>query len=146
MHGAASSSAVPSGVQGVCPTGWHLPSDAEWSQLTDYVGSVPEYQCGGNSSYIAKALASTTGWHTDDWNCAVGNDQSLNNASGFGAVPAGSWGYGFAYAGYDAYFWSSTGGSSSYAYSLGLLHDDYEVYSDYEEYKYDGCSVRCLRD
>ena len=37
MHGAASSSANPSGVQGICPAGWHMPSDAEWTQLTTYV-------------------------------------------------------------------------------------------------------------
>ena len=37
MSGAASSSADPSGVQGICPTGWHLPSDAEWTTLTDYL-------------------------------------------------------------------------------------------------------------
>src|SRR4030042_875983 len=39
MNGAASSIANPSGVQGVCPTGWHLPSDAEWTQLTDYLAA-----------------------------------------------------------------------------------------------------------
>jgi uncharacterized protein (TIGR02145 family) len=38
MDGEASSTTNPSGVQGVCPTGWHLPSDAEWTELTDYLG------------------------------------------------------------------------------------------------------------
>ena len=38
MDGVASSSSVPSGVEGVCPVGWHLPSDAEWTILTDFVG------------------------------------------------------------------------------------------------------------
>jgi uncharacterized protein (TIGR02145 family) len=33
MNGAESSDANPSGVQGICPDGWHLPSDAEWKQL-----------------------------------------------------------------------------------------------------------------
>ncbi len=37
MAGATSSSSNPSGVKGVCPDGWHLPSEAEWMQLTDYV-------------------------------------------------------------------------------------------------------------
>ena len=36
MAGSSSSSANPSGVQAVCPSGWHLPSDAEWSQLTAF--------------------------------------------------------------------------------------------------------------
>ena len=39
MGNSSSSSSNPSGVQGICPTGWHVPSDAEWTQLTDYVGS-----------------------------------------------------------------------------------------------------------
>jgi uncharacterized protein (TIGR02145 family) len=38
MNGESSSSADPSGVEGVCPVGWHLPSDAEWKKLIDYVG------------------------------------------------------------------------------------------------------------
>ena len=43
MHGASSSSAVPSGVQGICPTGWHVPSDAEWTELTTYLSSQSQY-------------------------------------------------------------------------------------------------------
>ncbi|MBR4535035.1 MAG: hypothetical protein IKO62_00075 [Bacteroidales bacterium] len=39
MHGASSSSSNPSGVQCICPNGWHVPSDAEWVQLTNYVRS-----------------------------------------------------------------------------------------------------------
>ena len=146
MHSAASSSAVPSGVQGVCPNGWHLPSDAEWTQLTDYVGSVSEYQCGGSSGSIAKALASTTWWNTStDW-CAVGNDQSVNNASGFGAVPAGNWNDGFYYAGYIADFWSSTEGGGYGAYGRYLYYNGAYVYSSYSYDKTNGFSVRCLRD
>ena len=38
MDNVPSSIAKPSGVEGVCPVGWHLPSDAEWSELTDYIG------------------------------------------------------------------------------------------------------------
>jgi uncharacterized protein (TIGR02145 family) len=38
MSGSESTSANPSRIQGVCPTGWHLPSDAEWGQLTDFLG------------------------------------------------------------------------------------------------------------
>jgi uncharacterized protein (TIGR02145 family) len=38
MDNVSSSNAVPSGVEGVCPVGWHLPSDAEWTILTDFIG------------------------------------------------------------------------------------------------------------
>jgi len=39
MNGEHSSNSVPSGIEGVCPVGWHLPSDAEWQTLIDYVGT-----------------------------------------------------------------------------------------------------------
>ena len=41
MRNSSSSDANPSGVQGICPTGWHVPSDEEWKQLTNYVSSQP---------------------------------------------------------------------------------------------------------
>ncbi|MCP4310827.1 MAG: hypothetical protein GY790_06155 [Bacteroidetes bacterium] len=38
MNGSSSSNSNPSGVQGVCPSGWHLPSDSEWMELESYLG------------------------------------------------------------------------------------------------------------
>lgn len=89
MKGAASSDLNPSGVQGIAPTGWHVPSDAEWMQLTNYVGSVPEYILNNNSTYIAKALASQNYWNASTNAYAVGNDLMANNKTLFGGVPAG---------------------------------------------------------
>ncbi|MCR4826919.1 MAG: T9SS type A sorting domain-containing protein [Bacteroidales bacterium] len=132
--------------RGICPAGWHLPSDAEWTQLENYVGSQSEYTCSGNSSYIAKALASTEGWNTDTYNCVVGNDPSSNNATGFSAVPAGAcYGSSFYYAGSYAYFWSSTQDYSSYACYRYLTYLSAYVYWNNES-KNVGYSVRCLRD
>ena len=147
MHGAVSSSAIPSGVQGICPTGWHLPSDAEWTILKNYMISVPDYQCGGSLYNITKALASTTGWNTSTNNCATGNNQSVNNATGFSAVPAGYFGSSFNYSGRRACFWSSTESEygSSYAY-LRYLDYNYASVSSYTNPKSYGYSVRCLRD
>ena len=128
-----------------CPTGWHLPSDAEWTTLTYYVSSQSEFQCGGNSSYIARALASTEGWKPSSSLCVVGNDPSTNNDLGFGAVPAGGWDDGFYYAGDDAYFWSSSEYGTDFAWSRSLYFDAADVTGGYG-YRYDGFSVRCLRD
>ena len=134
--------------RGICPAGWHLPSDAEWTAMTNYVGSQSEYPCGGNSSNIAKALASTEGWNTNTSNCAVGNDLTANNATGFSAVPAGRcYGSSFDLAGYIAYFWSAThyesGPVSAYYRSLNFnnAYVDGGIYN-----KANGFSVRCLRD
>ena len=132
--------------RGICPAGWHLPSDAEWTTLTDYVSSQSEFQCGGNSNYIAKALASTEGWNTYTNNCVVGNDPSTNNATGFSAVPAGyCYGSSFSTAGSDAVFWSSAQGTSINAYLRDLSYYYAGVGGGYAN-KYYGRSVRCLRD
>ena len=131
----------------VCPAGWHLPSDAEWTTLTDYVSGQSEFQCGGNSDYIAKALASkTTDWNSSSNTCAVGNNTAANNASDFSAVPAGyCYGSSFNYAGNYAPFWSSTESSSTSAWDRNLYYNNADVYRGSNR-KYDGFSVRCLRD
>ena len=145
MRNSSSSSANPSGVQGVCPAGWHVPSDAEWTQLTDYVSSQSQYQCGGTSTSIAKALASTTGWRSSSETCAVGNNPSGNNATGFSALPAGRYYGSYGNFGGYAYFWSSTEYNSYYAYRRYLSYD-YAYVRSYNCDESNGYSVRCLRN
>ena len=146
MHGASSSAANPSGVQGVCPNGWHVPSDAEWTQLTDYVSSQSQYVCGEGSSYIAKALASTIGWNSSTETCTVGNNPSSNNATGFSALPAGYYNYGYYidFGGY-AYFWSATKDNDGYAYFRYLYYGYAYVSWNGTNGRSDAFSVRCVR-
>ena len=149
MRNSSSSSSNPSGVQGICPTGWHVPSYAEWTQLENYVGSQSAYQCGGDSTKIAKALASTTGWISStytSYTCAVGNALANNNATGFSAVPAGDCFSGsFSGFGSNAYFWSATQYIGIYAWCryLGSNGSGVGSYGGSMDY---GFSVRCLRD
>lgn len=134
--------------RGICPEGWHLPSDAEWTQLANYVGSVSDYQCDGNSSNIAKALSSTSGWKTSTNNCVVGNDQSTNNATAFSAVPAGYCRISsFNYASNYAFFWSSTE-SSSYSRNAYTHYLSYQTVNlgRNDSGKDFGRSVRCVHD
>ena len=146
MDGANSSVLNPSGVQGICPTGWHLPSDAEWTQLTDYLKSHSEYQCGSNTSSIAKSLASTTGWSSSTTICAVGNTPSNNNSTGFDAMPAGYYGNdGPDRFGTEVFFWSSTESSSNVAYIRSFNYTNVYVFKE-EYHKKFGYSVRCVRD
>ncbi|MBP5206076.1 MAG: fibrobacter succinogenes major paralogous domain-containing protein [Bacteroidales bacterium] len=145
MHGAASSYTNPSNVQGVCPTGWHLPSYPEWIQLTDYVGSKSEYFCDGNSNYIAKALSSSEGWNSSNGECYPG-DQSVyaNNATGFSVVPAG-WFTGATPggAGSDAPFFSCTQTGADNAFWCRLFYDSPSL-TWWGNNKGHGRSVRCL--
>ena len=131
---------------GVCPWGWHVPSVAEWTQLTDYVSSQSQYVCGSNNVSIGKALASTTGWNNSTNNCAVGNNQSANNTTGFSALPAGLYTLHYFYPGYYAYFWSTTSNSSDgYANGRSMNYDSTSVnWPNFNTYY--GYSVRCLRN
>ena len=146
MHGASSSNANPSGVQGICPNGWHVPSDAEWTQLTDYVSSQDEYVCGSDNTNIAKALAATTGWIIDNGNCVVGNDQSSNNITGFNALSAGHF-YGVDCINFteDARFWCTTDYDNDTAFYRLIAYN----YTDVKRYgltKNRGYSIRCIKD
>jgi len=86
MNGAASSNANPSGVQGCCPQGWHLPSLDEWRVLENYL-IYKGYGYGGSGSDIAKSLASTTDWLSYSTPGTPGNDLATNNKSCFSGQP-----------------------------------------------------------
>ena len=94
VNGTSGSNSNPSGVQGICPNGWHIPSYAEWEQLFSYVKGRSEYVCGDSSANIAKALASQEEWSTSgiftDDSCLIGLYKDQNNATGFSALPSGS--------------------------------------------------------
>ena len=145
MGSSSSSGGNPSRVQGICPTGWHVPRDAEWTQLTDYVSSQSQYVCDSTSTKIAKALASTTGWSSSTNTCAVGNTPSNNNATGFSARPSGAYDGNYYSSSSTAYFWTATAYNGTYAYRRRLNYSNSEVLGGYDS-KYEGYSVRCVRD
>ena len=145
MNGSASSEANPSGVQGICPDGWHVPSDAEWTELENYVSSQSQYVCGSSTSTIAKALASEEGWYSYYGECAVGNNPDANNATGFSARPAGYYFGSYINFGDFAIFWSATQGGSNLAYYRFL--DCYNAFvRKFNDSKNYGYSVRCVRN
>ena len=132
--------------RGICPQGWHVPSDAEWTQLTDYVNSQEQYRCNGTSGYIAKALASETGWSVNSGSCSVGNSPT-NNRTGFTAVPAGFYNGSFTHFGTGLNIWSAT--QNSYRVWRRYMFTENNsngVTRAYDFGKNFGCSVRCLRD
>lgn len=130
--------------RGICPVGWHLPSDMDWTTLTNYVGSQSRYECGSDSTYIAKALAASTGWNTSINNCAIGNDLAANNATGFSALPVGN---NNSNVGVVARFWSDERYDASSAYARCLLYSSADVFGEHSGFGMAGFfSVRCLRD
>ena len=109
MNGESSSDTVPSGVQGIAPDGWHIPSDAEWTAFTNYIGSKQEYILNNDSTYIAKALASKEGWDTSTTDYTPGKNPENNNLTNFSALPAGfNTNSSYFYFGKKEFFWSAT--------------------------------------
>lgn len=146
MHGASSSSSNPSGVQGICPSGWHVPSDAEWTQFANYVGSVPAYKCENNSNSIAKALAMTETWNSyGSGQCMMGKYLNTNNATGFSALPAQRYTGTSQSIGELTFFHCATEIDGT-SLNLRYLHNVSRAFPKQTFSKDAGYSVRCLRD
>ena len=152
MHGASSSNLNPSNVQGICPTGWHVPSLAEKEELFKYISGNNMYLCNSDSSYIMKSLASYSGWIKTEETCCPGNKLSENNKTGFNAMPAGFIDrLGFRSFGKVASIWLSTEDPMikdhyrPYAEELDVHYSSADDFSSSGE-KSGGSSVRCVRD
>ena len=131
------------------PEGWHVPTDAEWTTLENYlIANGYNYDGTTTGNKIGKAMASTTGWNSSTDVGAIGNDQSSNNNSNFNAFPEGyrSNVGSFDNEGYGAIFWSSTESNANGAWyrSLGYNSSFLSRYNGY--YEQGGFSVRFVRD
>jgi len=132
MAGFASSNNNPSGVQGVCPTGWHLPSDAEWDELIIYLGG--DGVAGGKLKE-----ADTLHWSSPN--------TGATNETGFTALPAGYRYYIGAFGGIDnyGYWWCATEANVNTTWCRRMSYDASEVFRSNNS-KESGFSVRCVRD
>lgn len=110
MNGESETNANPSGVQGVCPDGYHLPSNAEWQELITYLGG--DNVAGGK-------LKSTS---TEHW---ASPNTSATNSSGFNAKASGWWGQssGFWYFSYGVSYWTTTKEDPANIYTIALDYD-----------------------
>ena len=133
-----------------CPEGWHLPSDAEWTQLEEYlIANGYNYDGSTTGNKIAKSMANYSGWNTSSTVGAVGNTDypEYRNKSGFTALPGGYRGINGAFdnIGRYGYWWSSTQRSTDSAWYRYLSYSFSSV-SRYDCPKGHGFSVRCVRD
>ena len=132
----------------LAPKGWHVPSDDEWTELENYlIDNGYNYDGTTAGSKIAKAMASKTGWNSSNNTGAIGNNQSLNNSSGFNAFPEGDRnGDGsFDDEGFDSDFWSSTEIDVNTAWYRDLNSNDSFLYTGTWG-KQSGFSARFVRD
>ncbi len=129
--------------KGICPTGWHIPTSVDWGDLVSFINLDPNYLCNSGN---AKALASNHDWYTHTTQCAVGNNQQTNNASGFNLYPLGgrhSNGYFLNFL-FGAYYWSSSEEGSS-AWNT-VIHSNSVYFSNGSNSKAYGFPIRCLKN
>ena len=144
MNGALSSDTIPSGIQGVCPDGWHLPSDAEWKVLEMFLGmnqtDANSYDWRGSDE---GGQLKETGFSKWDISNSGGS-----NLSGFTAIPGGfrsNKGLYFS-AGQTAAFWTSKQEEGAdKAWYRTVNFDKEQVYRQYHFMQL-GLSVRCIKD
>ncbi|MCL1956182.1 MAG: hypothetical protein FWF63_02565 [Fibromonadales bacterium] len=117
--------------QGICPKGWHIPSDAEWTTLTNFVGPKEGTQ-----------LKAKDGWNLE-------SSIPGSNNHGFAALPGGHGGSddSFDDVGFTGAWWTATEYDASYAYSRYIYHNNEDVYRyDYYDKGNHLLSVRCVQD
>ena len=115
----------------VCPSGWHLPTDAEWTTLTTYLGGE---ETAGNK------IKSVSGW--------IAPASKANNSSGFTALPGGSlynFNGEFSNAGFFGYWWTATSADDKNAWDRYIINSDSSIDRISRE-KINGFSVRCVKD
>jgi uncharacterized protein (TIGR02145 family) len=149
MNGATSSSKKTSGVQGVCPEGWHLPSLTEWSLLVDYLAN-NGYGCNEGEYSVVKSLAIKSGWDTClNQPCSIGYNQWSNNSSGFTARPGGIRSYEdgkFYFKGAGTVWYTATEFNAYWAYGVAINCCDVLPLKLDEVPFQNGSYVRCLKD
>jgi uncharacterized protein (TIGR02145 family) len=124
--------------EGICPSGWHIPSDGEWQMMEMSLGMSESEAAsdGWRGSPVGDYMKSTSGWNSD------GNG---SNSSGFTGLPGGyRYSVGFSDVGNNGYLWSASE-SGILSWRRGLYSSYGGVSRDYDD-RYDGFSARCVRD
>ena len=119
--------------QGICPSGWHIPTDGEWSTLTTSLGG--ESIAGGKMKEIG-----TTHWNS--------SNTGATNSSGFSALPGGYRDYpngAFGKIGDNGIWWSASDYGSGNKWCRRLSYSDAKAWQS-PDYVKRGFSVRCLRN
>ncbi|MDI6400975.1 fibrobacter succinogenes major paralogous domain-containing protein [Balneolaceae bacterium ANBcel3] len=116
--------------RGLCPTGWHVPSDEEWRTLTNFLGAAQE--AGGR-------MKSTGTSHWRSPNTGATNDSGFNGHPGGSRTNLGSFGF----MGGFGFWWTSTEYFANVAWERRLAHNGTNVQRNGTD-KRNGFSVRCI--
>jgi uncharacterized protein (TIGR02145 family) len=109
----------------IAVAGWHLPTDAEWDALQNYlIANGYNWDGTKTGNKAAKSLSATADWYADTTPGAIGSNLTMNNRSGFSALPSGQRDLNGAFGGQGSfgYWWSATGSNYRYLfYCYGFL-------------------------
>ena len=130
-------------IQGVCPDGWHLPSDGDWKELEMHLGMSAQEADGESWRGNIGGKLKSTG--RDFW---LIPNVGANNETRFTALPAGDrFPKGeFFNLGYSTYYWTSSNHDTDYAWARGLGYLFDSMYRGHQDAKNFGFSVRCVKD
>jgi uncharacterized protein (TIGR02145 family) len=131
----------------LAPIGWHVPSNAEWDTLQYFLIRNGYGNKGSGGPYIAKSMATTSGWYTSFAPGTTGCNQDSNNRSGFTALPSGirSFNGSFNSITILTFWWSITEYNTWMAPTNELI-TDYSYFTSDCLNKNSGLSVRCVKD
>lgn len=126
----------------LCPRGWHVPTDEEWTELIDYLATE------GHDGKEGSALKASYGWHDEGYSIyrSFGDEYGTDDF-GFTALPAGGRGIhgGFHFLGDMGRWWSATEYSENIAGVKGVRHNTSE-FDRSNSAKEGGFSIRCIKD
>ena len=133
------------GAQGICPDGWHIPTDEEWCTLTTYLDATVNCAASGLSGTDAGGKMKEMGFI--HWNPP---NTGATNSSGFTGLPGGGvWGPFYVNYWHDkknvGYIWSSTQSTGSDIWINVLCYNDAHVERNHYNWS-DGLSIRCLKN
>ncbi|MBU0765555.1 MAG: hypothetical protein KJ607_12035 [Bacteroidetes bacterium] len=126
----ASDAGNPGTTQGICPNDWHIPTDAEWTALTDYLGGLNV--AGGKMKEVG-----TTHW--------TPLNIGATNTSGFTGLPGGRYNGSFYDLGGNGYWWSATENAGANAWYRYLYYNTANAYR-FDIAKTTSYSVRCIKN
>ena len=135
--------------QGICPSGWHIPSDDEFNILKNYLQGTSEHWCGGVLTNIGKSLANNSGWTFSGTVCHVGNDQDPNNSTGFSILATGYRHSNtvFYNMGSNAYIWTSSASLTTSSNSSSRTQNyNHSGFNTSGLSKSTAMAVRCLKN
>ena len=129
MNGESESENNPSGVQGVCPDGWHIPSDSEWDELAEELGTT---KIEGTDNWEEVGDLLKPGGNEPDFNAQYGGMRDRDEGDFYGLD-------------YRGYWWSTSRYLNDCSYCRYIYKNNSTLYRTHL-FKHYGLSVRCIKD